>query len=82
MAQWQTYYNIEPFDDLMVHNYEKWKSGFLTCPCHKIYSVEEVSLISFQFCLKNYDFSEYVEFGAISYKIDILLMFFLIKVRI
>ena len=30
---------------LTAHNWQKWKSRFLTCPCHKIYRVEAAGLI-------------------------------------
>ena len=40
--------------------------------CHEIYREEEVSLKSSKYTLKNYDFSEYVNYRAISLKIDIL----------
>ena len=57
---------------LTAHNWQKWKSKFLTCPRHKIYRVETVGLKSSNLYLKIYDFCEYVKFGAISFKIDIL----------
>ena len=56
----------------MAHNWQKWKSRFLTCPCHKTYREEAVGLFFFQLYFKNYDFCEYVKFGAILWKIDIL----------
>ena len=53
----------------------KMKSRFLTCPCHKIYREEAIDLkkvpIIFLY-FKNYDFCEYVKFGAVTQKIDIL----------
>ena len=55
---------------LTGHNWQKWKSAFLTCHCHEIYREEAVGLKISN--LKNYDFCEYVKFGAISLKIDIL----------
>ena len=45
------------------------KKIFLSCYFHEMY-MEVVGLKKIY--LKNYDFSEYVEFGAISRKIDIL----------
>ena len=47
------------------------KSRFLTSPCHKIWSRSSLSK-KFQLYFKNYDFNEYVKFGAISWKLDIL----------
>ena len=37
---------------LAVHNWQKWKSRFLTCLCHKIYRIEAVSLKSSNYTLK------------------------------
>ena len=66
-----------------AHNWQKWKSIILTCPCHKIYreilKVEVVGLKSSNYTFKNYDFCEYVKFGAISWKIDILSITALLK---
>ena len=47
---------------------------FLTCPCHKFYRVEAVGLklILIPIMLKNFDFCEYVKYGAISWKNDTL----------
>ena len=42
------------------------------CPGHEIYRDEAIGLKKLQIYLKNYDLCEYVEFGAISLKIDIL----------
>ena len=36
--------------------------------------MQYTTTISFQLYFKNYDFSEYVKFGAISWKFDILLI--------
>ena len=55
----------------MAHNWKKWKSTFLTCPCYKIHREEAVGQ-KFQLQFKNYGWCEYVEFGAISWKFDIL----------
>ena len=33
---------VEKKANLMAHNWQKWKSGFLICPCLKIYRVEAV----------------------------------------
>ena len=57
---------------LTAHNWQKWKRVFLTCPCHEIYRVESVGLKTSNYTLKDYDFCEYVKFGAISWKFDIL----------
>ena len=57
---------------LTAHNWLYWKRVFLTCPCHKIYKDEAVSLKKLQIYLKNYDFCETVKFGVISWKFDIL----------
>ena len=57
---------------LTAHNWQKWKSTFLTCPCHKIYRVEAVGLKNSNYTYKFYDFCEYVKFGAISWTFDIL----------
>ena len=57
---------------LMAHNWQKWKSTFLTCPCHKIYRVEAVGPKKFQLYFKNYHYCENVKFGAILWKFDIL----------
>ena len=58
--------------NLTAHNWQKWKRVFLTCPCHEIYRDEAVGLKSCKYTWKNYDLCEYVEFGVISWKIDIL----------
>ena len=56
-----------------LYNWQKWKRVFLTCPCHEIYRDVAVGLKSCKYSLKNiYDLCEYVEFGAISWKFDIL----------
>ena len=44
----------------------KLKSLFLTCHFYKIHSVEAVGLKGSNFTFKNYAFSEYAIFGAIS----------------
>ena len=54
---------------LMSHNWQKWKSTFLVCSCHKVYR-EKANGSKFQLCFKKYDFCEYVKFGAISWKFD------------
>ena len=51
---------------LTAHNWQKWKRVFLTCPCHEIIGMKQLVY------LKNYDLCEYVKFGAISWKFDIL----------
>ena len=35
---------LHDFATLTAHNWQKWKSRLLTCPCHKIYRVEAVGL--------------------------------------
>ena len=62
-------YFIKP---LTTYNWQKWKRVFPTCPCHEIYKDDAVCLKSYKYTFKNYDFCEYVEFGAISWKFDIL----------
>ena len=57
---------------LMAHNWQKWKSTFPTCPCHRIYRVEAVGLKSSNYTFKNYDFCENVKFGAILWKMAIV----------
>ena len=57
--------------DLNGSQLAKWKSRFLTCPCHKIYREEAVGL-KVQLYFKYYAFCEYVNFGVISWKFDIL----------
>ena len=52
------------------------------CPCYKIYREEAVGLKKFQLYLKNYDFCEYVKFGATSWKNWYLVNNCLIKVQI
>ena len=37
---------------LTAHNWQKWTSIFLTCPCYKIYRVEAVDLKSSNYSLK------------------------------
>ena len=49
---------------LKAHSWQKWKSTFLTCPCYEIYRVEAVGLKNYNY--KNFEFCEYVKFGAIS----------------
>ena len=47
---------------LAVHNWQKWKSRFLTCPCHKIYR-KEVGLKSSKYTLKITIFVNMWNFG-------------------
>ena len=65
-------YMVHWLNNSQVHNWQKWKSTFLSCHCHEIYRVEAIGLKSSNYTLKNYDFCEYVKFVAISLKIDIL----------
>ena len=57
---------------LTAHNSQKWKSTLLTCNCLKISGVEAVGLKKASSYFSNYNVCEYVKFGAISWKIDIL----------
>ena len=57
---------------LTAHNWQKWKSRFLACPCHKIYRVELIGLSPIM--PKNNDFCEYAKFQVISWNFDILLI--------
>ena len=56
---------------LTAHNWQKWKSTFLTWPCHKIYREEEAGLESYNYTFK-ITICEYVKFREISWKLDIL----------
>ena len=56
---------------LMAHNWQNWKRVFISCYCPDIYRVEAVGVKNYSH-LKTYHFCEYVKFGAISLKIDIL----------
>ena len=55
-----------------AHNWQKLKSRFLTCPCYEIHREEAFGLKSSNYTFKNHDFCEYVKFGAISLKFNIL----------
>ena len=57
---------------LTAHNWQKWKSTFLTCHCHEIYREEAVGLKSSNYTWKIMIFCENVKCGAISLKIGIL----------
>ena len=57
---------------LTTHNWQKWKSTFLTCRCYKIYRVEAVDLKSSNYTLEIMIFCENVKFGGILWKFDIL----------
>ena len=48
---------------LTTHNWQKWKSTFLTCPCHKIYSEQAVGLESSNYTLKITIFMNMWNFG-------------------
>ena len=48
------------------------KSTFHTCHCHELYREEAVVKKKFQLYFEDYDFCEYVKFGAISLQINIL----------
>ena len=43
-SQFITTYSNTHGAKLTAHNWQKWKRVFLTCPCHKIYRDEAVSL--------------------------------------
>ena len=58
---------------LTAHNWQKWKRTFLTCPRHKISREEAVGVKSANYTFKLNNFCEYVKFGAIMWKSDILL---------
>ena len=62
---------VNLYTPLTAHNWQKWKSTFLTCPCHEICRVEAVGLNNSNYTWK-ITISEYVKFGAISWKCDIL----------
>ena len=57
---------------LMGGNWQKWKRVFLTCPCHEIYRDEAVGLKSCKYIWKITIFVKMWNFGAISWKFDIL----------
>ena len=57
---------------LTAHNWQKWKRVFLTCPCHKIYRDKAVGLKSCKNTWKITIFVKMWNFGAISWKFDIL----------
>ena len=40
------------YRELTAHNWQKWKSRFLVCSCHKIYRVEAVGLSIFNYTSK------------------------------
>ena len=42
----------------MIHNWQKGKSTFFTCPCHNVLRVKAVGLKSSNHTLKKYDFCE------------------------
>ena len=67
---------------LTAHNWQNWKSIFLTCSCHEIYWVEAVGLKNSNYTIKQYDFCVYVKFGAISWKKLYFVNNCLIKVQI
>ena len=41
---WNMFYLEDIAENLTAHNWQKWKSRFLTCHCHKIYSVKAFGL--------------------------------------
>ena len=57
---------------LTAHNWQHWKRVFLSCYYHETYRVDAVGLRNSNYTFKKYNFCEYVKFGAISRKIDIL----------
>ena len=54
MSLYEQYLQIENL--LMVHNWQKRKSDFLTCPCLKIYREGAGGLKSFNYTFKNTNF--------------------------
>ena len=48
----------------MAHNWQKWKSTFLKCHCHKISGVGWVAAVNLKRSAIN-NFCDYVKFGAI-----------------
>ena len=65
-----------------THNWQKWKSIFLTCPWHGFYKEEAVCLKNVLILyFKNYEFCEYVKFGTISWTFDILSITALLKLE-
>ena len=65
---------MDTFVELMGHNWQKWKSTSLTCHCHKIYRVETVGLKKSNNTFQITIFVSLWNFGAISWKFDILSM--------
>ena len=57
---------------LRTHNCWKWKSRFFTCPHHKISRIEAAGVSISNYTFKIAIFCEYVKFGTISWKNDIL----------
>ena len=57
---------------LTAHNWQNWKRVFLPCYWYEIYRVEACGLKNSNYAWQNYDCCEYVKFGAISWKMDIL----------
>ena len=57
---------------LTVHNWQKWKRVFLTCPCHEIYRDKAVGLKGCRYPWKITIFVKMWNLGAISWKFDIL----------
>ena len=63
-------YDVCEYVEYVAHNCQK--SVFLTCPCYEIYRDEAVGLKNCKYTWKIMMYVEYVEFGAISWKFDIL----------
>ena len=66
------YTHFDAFIMLNGSQLAKMKKFIPTCYCHEIYREEAVGLKSSKYTFKNFDVCEYVKFGAISLKIDIL----------
>ena len=65
-----------------VHNWQKWKSAFLTCPCHEIYRVEAVGLKSSSYTLEKWWFLWICEIWGNFMKNWYFVNYCFIKVRI
>ena len=68
-------------NSLMAHNWQKWRSRFLTCPCHKIYREEAVGLKSSSYTLNNKIFVNIWNLGQFCKKKDILSITALLKFK-
>ena len=48
---------------LTAHNWQKWKSIFLTCPCHEIYMEEAIDQKSPNYTLEIMIFAQILNLG-------------------